>query len=1091
MFNVYYANQLITHKDILLKHLKNDPIADPFAQEIVLVQSLGMAQWLQMQIANELGVSAHIEFPYPTRFLWQQYRTLFPELPKENLFERQTMVWRLMRLIPRYLSDDAFQPLAFYLTSPDQLKYYQLALKIADLFDQYLVYRPHWLIHWEKQENDQILNEIKRSLKFNSAYLQEIEQTILWQGILWNALVADIRENSDEVIFNTSHRAYLQQRYFDKLETLSEQEKANLPKRIFVFGISALPHTQLAVLKKLSEHCHIHLFFTNPSEAYWGDQTEDKMIEKLALNQAISAEELETLFENQGNPLLSTWGKQGKEFLNLLIEQDPDRSVSFFEPYTDKDHLLNRIKNSILTFTHHTELSLLPDDHSLQIHSCHSKMREVEVLHNRLLAIFDTDPELSPKDIIVMSPDIDSYAPYIHAVFSRYGYGDPRHIPFTLSDQKISYIDPIIAGFLNLLSQKEKRFSAEEILDLLNIQAVQEKYQLDTESLSQLREWIKNVGIRAGLAQDNPEWQNYNSWENGLNRLLLGTSLKEENHAWQGVVAFDESYGLSAELVGSLAKFIENLTAWSHFLADSHTAAEWQTALLKLIEQFYAENSESADSLLTLQQAVEDVIAQMEQAEFTDPIGIDIIQTLFAEQLSQQRSNLHFLVGKVNFCTLLPMRAIPFKVVCLLGMNEGEFPRQQIANSFDLMQYSHQKGDRAKRDDDRYLFLEALLSAQKTFYISYIGQSLISDKEKLPSILVSQLIDYIKENLSEQPDLPVKKQLEQLIIKHPMTVFSPINFTDKQISYDKEWLQAKLSRVDVSPFLTPFSPYNQSLPDTITIADLVAYLQNPAKFYFNHQLGVKFEQYDDQLEESEIFTLSNLAVYQFKSDLVKITAETESHYFEHAKLKGELPACHFGELAAEQLSAQANVLREALGNYLNQDAALFEIDQQLEVNGKKVRLIGYIPNYFHDHIALWRVGKLRDKDLIELWLYTLLLRTQTEKAIPLTFYYLDSEVKQLSFKTIEQPQATEQLARYVQDYLASFIDLKLALTEQVKEYLTHLEESSPELIAEKLANSDNGYLQRIFSQQPTLDCNDIHQRTVEWFKLMIESQEIK
>lgn len=183
-------------------------------------------------------------------------------------------------------------------------------------------------------------------------------------------------------------------------------------------------------------------------------------------------------------------------------------------------------------------------------------MREVEVLHNQLLQMFERNPTLAPKDIIVMSADIDKYAPYINAVFARYEKGDKRYIPFTLSDQKVTAIDPIIAGFLTLLNLKESDFSAESLLDLLDVKTLRERFNLQEQDLQTLRHWVNQVGIRFGLHIQQDDWQNHNTWENGLTRLLLGTSLKAESGIWQDSVAFNESYGLSATLVG----FWQNLS---------------------------------------------------------------------------------------------------------------------------------------------------------------------------------------------------------------------------------------------------------------------------------------------------------------------------------------------------------------------------------------------------------------------------------------------------------------------------------------------------------------------------------------------------
>lgn len=1085
MFNLYYANTLAHHKTLLVNILAADPNPDPFAKETILVQSVGMAQWLQRQIAQQIGVAGHLDFPYPTSFLWQQYRVLFPALPKENLFARNTMIWRLMRLIPAHLSAAEFAPLARYLTEPDQQKCYQLAEKMADLFDQYLVYRPHWLVHWENGRSEAIFNEICHHPAYREGYQEEIRQSLGWQGILWNALVAEIRAESDEVIFNTSHRAYLQQRYFDKLDHLTEAEKARLPQRLFVFGISAMPPSQLAVLKKLSEHCQVHLFFTNPSEVFWGDQREDRILERLALNQTVSEAEIETLLANQGNPLLATWGKQGKAFLNQLLEQDPDAIIPYYATFDGENlSLLQQVKAAILHFEHHRPLTLSEGDRSIQFHACHSKMREVEVLHNQLLAQLEQDPSLTPKDIIVMSPDIDSYAPYIDAVFSRYDYSDRRYIPFALSDQKISRIDPIIAGFLRLLALPETPCSAEEVLDLLNIQAVRAQYQLSETALATLRDWIQAVGIRFGLRQANPTWQNYNSWENGLNRLLLGTSLKAEHGTWQSLVAFDESYGLSAELVGVLANLLEKLTAWQQLAQCPQPISVWQSALHQLRDSLFLEEAESSDSLLALSQAIEAICEEITAAHFDEPIALNVLAQRFSAHFTEQRHHVNFLVGKVNFCTLLPMRAIPFKVVCMLGMNEGEFPRQPMRNSFDLMQYAPQKGDRSKRDDDRYLFLEALLSAEQTLYISYIGQSLTSNQPKLPSILVTQLRDYLSNGLGGEA------AVEPLSQRHPMTPFSPANFDGDYPAYDEAWLQATEVTHAEMPFLCPLPREPQEWPTQVSEAQLVNYLQDPYRFFFHTHLGVKFEREDARVEESERFSLSGLDSYHFYEQLLPLTAEEEAAYFERAKLAGALPACHFGELAGRQLSETIQPLKQTLAPYLAGEWGQHSIEERFCLGDREVRLSSDLMVETRHGVVGWRVGRLRDRDLIAAWVRFLLLQCQNQ---PLDFrFYFRQETRagRLRFAPIGAEEAKRLLQGYLADYLDGYRQLSWVVNQGVMDYLTQHAECDAAAIHDWLVNQDNLYLQRVLMQGDQPDIESMHQRTLTWFGKMAQHAEI-
>lgn len=1071
MFTVYYSNNLTSLAAMLIQVQKVSPNPNPFESETILVQSQGMAQWLQMRIADELGVAGQFAFPFPTSFLWQQYRLLFPHLPKENIFERNTLIWRLMRLIPLHIDEPEFKVLKGYLSEEKeeaqyQLKLFQLANKIADLYDQYLVYRPHWLIHWENSELQAIFEEIKNHY-LNQNKESDIYTHIQWQGTLWNYLVEEIKSDTDEDIFITSHRAYLQKQYFNKLDNLTETEKTLLPQRIFIFGISSLPATQLAVLKKLSEHIDVHLFFLNPSEIYWGDNIEDKAIEKLALKQQFSTTELDALLAQQGNQLLAMWGKQGREFFAQLVELESPQIEAFFPELAENN--LAAVKNAILTGQ---PVEIYQPDNTIQVHACHSIMREVEVLHNKLLQLFEENTTLSPKDIIVMSSDIEQYAPYIQAVFSRYKKGDKRYIPFAISDQKISQIDPVIASFIYLISMQESQFNAEEILDLLEVNAISEKFEFNQEELTLLREWIKSAGVRMGLSIDNTHWQNFNAWENGLDRLLLGNSLKAENGVWVERIALDESYGLSAELVGKLANFLEKLTAWSKLLTESHTSQTWKIEILDFISQFYAENSESTFSLHSIIETITLIDSRITQANFTGLINIEVLQLLLQENLNQAQNQLHFLAGKVNFCTLLPMRAIPFKVVCLLGMNEGDFPRQHRHNGFDLMQFAPKKGDRAKRDDDRYLFLEALLSAQEVFYLSYIGETLTKNEPLYPSILVSQLLENLCEN--SESLLP-----SDWIKKHPMTVFSHRN----QESYDNEWLQLFDKSSDFKPFLSE-NHLNILSDSTIELQTLIQFVQNPVKYYFNHTLGIYFNLDENIIQETEPFSLSGLENYQLLSHLVEINPEQLDTFIQEARLKGELPVAYFGEINARKLNQRITLLRETISPYLSQEAKVLSLELSLE---NHCQLFANVQNVYSDNVIFWRVGGLRDKDIIQLWLYHLLLSAlnRKEKA---KFYYLDDEqVGSFEFTPISSEEAKSQLMVYLKDYLNNE-QLSIVVTQDISDYLS-AEDPQTESVLEKLAEMREGeYLKRILKQTELLDYDAIYQTTKKWFDKMCISQ---
>ncbi|MFA9488922.1 MULTISPECIES: exodeoxyribonuclease V subunit gamma [unclassified Mannheimia] len=1088
MFTLYQSNQISSLAEMLVKVQQVNPLEDPFAPETILIQSQGMAQWLQMQIAELNGIMGNCHFLYPTTFLWQQYRVLFPELPKENIFDRSSMTWRLMRLLPNCLTQAEFEPLQRYLANQPseeqyQLKLYQLSTKIAELFDQYLVYRPHWLVHWEEGNLQAVENELKIAIKAKNVDPNLIAADIKWQSHLWQQIVQDLQAGADDRVFTTSHRAYLQQNYFEKLDNLTEAEKAKLPKRIFIFGISAFSPLQLAVFKKLSEHCDIHIFFFNPSEKYWGDSVEDKVWQELALTRKISPEDLENLLAEQSNKLLNLWGKQGRDFLAQLMEFEPHTIDVFAEP--EENNNLNKLKKQIFNSANNATIEDLTDDHSIQIHACHSPMREVEVLHNQLLNLFEKDKTLLPKDIIVMSPDINKYAPYIDAVFSRNkGSRDPRYIPFSLSDQAFTKIDPIIHSFLQLLAMKESQFNAEDLFDLLEVGAIQTRFAFSAEDIHTLRIWAKNAGVRSGIEIQQPHWQNYNSWENGLNRLLLGSSLKEAHGIWENTLAFGDSYGLNAELVGRLASFISTLLEWVKLIQSPQSLEQWHLAVKTLIADLYQENAENAASILLLNTVNDEILALISTTHFAENLHIDIVELMFNQQLNQHSQQLNFLVGRVNFATLLPMRAIPFKVVCLLGMNEADFPRQQQINSFDLMQYAPQKGDRAKRDDDRYLFLEALLSAQNVFYISYIGQSQKDGKEMLPSILVSQLLDTINDYLEPEFKEQLGIEAEKILVrKQPLTVFSKKNFTHpRDYAYNAEWIIIPTS--STQDFLS--EPLNTETVEEIEIGNLIRFVQNPIKFFFVSVLGISFNTYDDTIDESEIFAISGLDNYAILNELLTVSPEQQEQFFEKEQLKGNLPASNFATTTKQDLISKISDMRATLAEYLTKDSTILTLNQNLAIDEITINLNGNLENVFNEEIVLWRVGGLRDKDKIAVWIYHLFLCAYFPQK-NVKFYYREAEqTGLLSFEKMLPEEALSQLTIYVKDYLAGLSQAQLVVYQGIDDYLKKGSENSEQALSNLAEDREGSYINRILSQTSTLNSEEIYQHTVNWFGVMNE-----
>ena len=981
MFTVYHSNQLDLLKTLAAFHIENQPLRDPFQSEVVLVQSPGMAQWLQMSLAEQFGIAANIAFPLPASFIWDMFVRVLPGIPKESAFSKASMSWKLMTILPKLLPRPEFTMLGHYLSDDeDKRKLFQLASRVADLYDQYLVYRPEWLNSWEKGRQVDDLGEAQQ-----------------WQAPLWAELVAWNRELGH----SEWHRANLYARFIDRLEN-SSMRPPGLPDRVFICGISALPPVYLQALQALGKHIDIHLLFTNPCRHYWGDIQDYAFLAKLQSRrrerynqQRESAlfrqEDAASLFNEAGeqqlsNPLLASWGKLGRDNLFLLAQMECREIDAFvdIEPVT----LLQTLQRDLLELEDNAVIGLKreewessngkrvldPDDQSVTFHLCHSPQREVEVLQDRLLAIMAEDPQLSPRDIIVMVADIDAYTPFIQAVFGN--APAERWLPFSISDRRASQAHPALQAFISLLSLPDSRFTSESVLALLEVPAVASRFAIDEEGLRRLRHWVGECGIRWGLDDDTvreldlpPTGQH--TWQFGLTRMLLGYAMHSDIGHWQGVLPYDESSGLIAELVGHLAELLMQLRRWRERLSAPKTLEEWLPLCRELLGDFFAGDAEAEAALALIEEQWQQAISYGVQAEYQQAIPLSLLRDELRARLDQERISQRFLAGPVNFCTLMPMRSIPFKVVCLLGMNDGVYPRTLPPPGFDLMSQQPKKGDRSRRDDDRYLFLEAIASAQQQLYISYIGRTIQDNSERFPSVLVSELVDYIgqsfclPEDRQSDVDTSAERTIAHLRHLHSRMPFAAENFLPqaRYQSYAAEWLPAaKASGV-------PHPPFMQPLPDAniteLNFDQLLRFWRHPVRAFFSQRLGVSFSAEDMELPDAEPFILDNLSRYQLNTQLLNTLIEGEpgEPLFDRHRAAGNLPYGAWGELFWQDQLAD---MTELAGTVREQrkDAVSWEIN--LQVGG--LQLSGWLPEVQDDGLLRWRPGHLNFTDGLTLWL---------------------------------------------------------------------------------------------------------------------------
>ena len=886
-FLVVHANQPEQLRALIVQWLRAYPL-DVFETETVLVQSNGIAQWLKLALAADvnstdilaggLGIASGLSLQMPGRFIWQLYRWVMPhaEIPETSVFDKDRLRWRLLRLLPTLCQKVEFDALARYLSNDkDNKKADQLSLKLADLFDQYQVYRADWLQDWSRG---------LLQLRDADGGVSPLAAEQQWQALLWQAVLADLADRAGDFSRAQLHQDFLQQ----AVNFNQHMRPVELPRRVILFGISSLPQQTLEALAAIAPYTQILLAVHNPCQHYWADIIADKDLFRAQQQRQPHKLAVTPLSHNDSHPLLAAWGKQGRDYIRLLDQFDQTTAhkalfqgerIDLFTP-PDTGYLLGQLQHDIFDLTT-GKLGDWPavaqNDTSLCFAKAHSVLREVEILHDDILLQLQANPQLGFSDFMVMVPDINEYAAAINAVFGRISRDDSRYIPYTIADQAALQQEPMLQVLQYLLNIRQQRFGFSEIIDLLQVPAVAARFALDDSALITLIGWLNQAQVRWGLHAEQRaslglrvQFDNHSLFA-GLARMLAGYALGDAQ-PWQEVVPLTDVSGLSAEIAGQFAEVCQQLdTCWSES-AELLTPVQWQQRLLNWLELWFVASSEQEVALLhRLRQTLAEWCNCCQDADFAEPISLAVVAGAWLDGFSEQSLQQKFLAGAVNFATLMPMRAIPFAQIHLLGMQDGAFPRQTRRQDFDLMGQSYRPGDRARRDDDRYLFLEALLSARQRLRISWIGHSIHDNSEREPSVLVAQLRDHLQQvwcHCTAEPLLSV------LTTSHPLQAFSKRYLQDARLqSFQHEWRSLHGQFAKPSPQLSQINAAASALStgeavlrewDLNQLFDLV---REPIKFFFRQRLKVSLQTYDDIAADSEDFQQDKLAQWQIQQQL--------------------------------------------------------------------------------------------------------------------------------------------------------------------------------------------------------------------------------
>lgn len=1063
-----------------LATVTHTPLSSPFRPETIVVQSQGMARWLKQQLADRHGICAQVRFPFPNEMASELFLATFPELPVRPPFDREVMLWLVMKHLPALLDAPGFEEVRHYLEDrADLRKRHQLARKVSHLFDQYFIFRPDLVRSWDHGDDEGWQAQLWRRIRPEIPHRHPAELQALFAQWMHQAGAVEASEGgagfetpakalplpSRPVLPNPpmnlagQNRSQFVRSEEEELSANLRARAVRLPERLCVFGISALPPFHLELFTALGVHLPVHLFVVQPSRFYWGDITSNREKERMLKRHQLAPSAAAGLHLETGNRLLASLGPLGRDFLKLIYESgDWQEFDDFTEP--EGDTLLARIQSDILNLRDRgrdtlpipeepalppapvnvgnghgsahapapvrrrnkrsdtdqmflpflaeapavqvskpalvtppppTRTLMAPGDDSVQVHSCHSPLRELEVLHDHLLEWFSRDPDLAPRDIVVMMPDIETYAPFVEAVFGS-PEEEARRIPFRIADRGARQASQLLQTFLALLRLPQTRLGAATVLALLENRAVRERFGLSEPDLELVRHWVEETRIRWGADPAHrarlelPALPD-NTWRDGLDRLLLGYAMNGRNQGvFAGLAPYEDLEGHSATVLGRLAEFIEQLFGTTTDLGRARSLEEWATRLQRLLEDFFQPDEENEPDLQIVRSLLHGLRQQHAQSGFSDAVDLAVVLEQLAPELEQDRHGTGFLSGGVTFCALKPMRSIPFKVICLVGMNDAVFPRPNVHLSFDLMARLPRLGDRSTRNDDRYLFLETILSARDRLYLSYVGQSIRDNSPIPPSVVVSELLDYVEQGFTLAPEtgpgqagnkpgtLPVEPKLrDRLVTWHRLQAFHEAYFQPESrlFSYSVENCRASQATRRAGPRYTPLlnMPLGNPEPEfrQVSIEDLASFLCNPAGYLLQHRLSIRLRQTEGALEEREAFALDARDGYSLKQQLLdeRLAGNAAGQTLAQIAASGVLPLGQVGEASRHTLTADLDAFWQRLRPF-HPDQASTGADIDLALGG--FRLSGRLKLRPAGGILSFRVAAIKAVDILRLWI---------------------------------------------------------------------------------------------------------------------------
>lgn len=986
-FEVHQSHRLEDLLSALADRLESDPLP-PLETETILVPAPGLARWVQLRLAERFGIVAGVQLPFFGAFL--------QELCAKNTgagddpFARDVLVWRIGRLLGSAVHRTELGAAAAYVTDDaDGSKRFQLATRLAQCFDDYQLWRDDLLLAFA-----------------NGDVVAGLDPHDTWQASLWRALLQDAgslpvpREKKRRT---TSKKAAAGPLLFpelapgepiaahrlDRLRDLlrdGERSRRLLPKRLSVFGASALPPAFVDLLQRIAAHVPVDLYVPRPTPHYVGD--------------------LRARGDHEGdNALLARLGAEARDFATLLAERE-DAPPSGLPPLSSTDldddaddveprTLLACLQQDIVAARDRGGRSGVPafplrvDDDSLRVHDCHSPQRELEVVRDQILAAFHDDPTLEPHEVLVLVPDIDRYAPYAHAVFGPV----EEHLPFHVADRSPARDLPICRAILEVLDLATSRLFAFDVLHLLEVPAIRRRFGLFATDVPTLRHLVDRAGIRWGR---DGAWRHAhhgvppfeeNSWQLGIERMLLGAATGPMDDLVGALLPVADTTEGRLPLLLRFVGFVRALFARLDALAVPHPLEEWARLLDELtVAMLLADEPGDEQAIAHLHRASAELRRVATAAQHTENVGPTVFRQWLVGALQHNGGARGFLAGAVTVAAMLPMRTVPARLLFVCGLDDASFPRRDQPLPFDLTAVVRRRGDRSRRLDDRQMFLDVLLAARDRLHITFVGHSAKDDAPCAPSVVLAELLDHLDRVCAAPPGHDTPR--DAIVVRQPLQPWSRryrsnddprlVTFSrgapaTPHLSAETAWIERPIAVAETA-----------STDEVVDLDDLLDFWNNPCRWFLRNTMRISLPRNDDPGDDGEPFSTSTLDDYQAMDASLRRTQRGETPLRDplaHARASGSLPVGEHGRAVFAELT-------EKTAGFLGVAMRHHAIERRpITVRGCGFTITGEVEGLSREELVRVRPAKLKGKDKLKAWLLHVVLanaRAQGATDLPST-----------------------------------------------------------------------------------------------------------